>query len=119
MPRESKDARLERLEVSARSRAASRRAQRQSEKPVKLSPEEREQELLEDFEVLKNLVECGALEMPRLPRKYALLQRTFGWEFAKRARLRLPQLKWSLIAEWDKAIFRLEQRRAGAHLSGR
>ena len=50
----------------------------------------------------------GHLETPRLPWKYAWLQRLFGWHFARRAQLILPRLKWSLVRSLDKALFRFD-----------
>jgi glycosyltransferase involved in cell wall biosynthesis len=50
----------------------------------------------------------GRLEVPRLPSKYRWIQKTFGWSVAKDAQLRLPRLKWAVIAEWDKAMSTVE-----------
>jgi glycosyltransferase involved in cell wall biosynthesis len=54
----------------------------------------------------------GKLEMPHLRWKYAWLQPIFGYDFAKRAQLALPKIKWSMAHSWDKALFRLENRNA-------
>ena len=62
--RVSVDARLQRLEAQARSRAADRRARRRADAPVRLSPEEEEEQLRRSLEVLSILMECGALERP-------------------------------------------------------
>jgi glycosyltransferase involved in cell wall biosynthesis len=59
----------------------------------------------------------GRLDVPRLPRKYQWIQKTFGWRVAKDAQLRLPQLKWAVIAEWDKAMFTFERQRASLGLT--
>jgi hypothetical protein len=61
---------LERLEATARSRAASRRAERRPEKPAKLTPEEEEQQLYRNLQILRILVDVGALELAaeRCPR---------------------------------------------------
>jgi glycosyltransferase involved in cell wall biosynthesis len=41
--------------------------------------------------------------------KYEWIRRLFGWRIAKQAWLRLPVLKWSFVALWDKALFRLDE----------
>jgi glycosyltransferase involved in cell wall biosynthesis len=53
----------------------------------------------------------GALEFPRLPWKYAWLQRAFGWRSAKRAQLLLPCIRWSTIRHLDKALFHFDKAR--------
>lgn len=53
----------------------------------------------------------GHLEKPRLPWKYSWIKALFGWNWAKRAQLLLPSIKWSLIRSWDKALGRIENRR--------
>ena len=66
----------------------------------------------------------GKLEIPRLRRKYAWLGPIFGYDFAKRAQLALPKMRWFMSRSWDKALFRLENRNAskspryGAELLG-
>lgn len=58
----------------------------------------------------------GHLEVPRLRWKYAWMKPIFGSKAAKRAQMVLPQLKASLIRNWDKAMYRLETRgAAGSH----
>lgn len=52
----------------------------------------------------------GELELPRLPAKYHWIQRTFGWDAAKRAQMFVPRIKRSLVRSWDKALFHLENR---------
>jgi glycosyltransferase involved in cell wall biosynthesis len=52
----------------------------------------------------------GELKEPRLPWKYVWIQKLFGWESAKRARILLPRLRLSLIRSWDKALFERENR---------
>jgi glycosyltransferase involved in cell wall biosynthesis len=50
----------------------------------------------------------GRLEAPRLRWKYAWIQTIFGWKTAKRAQMILPQLKASLIRNWDEVMHRIE-----------
>jgi glycosyltransferase involved in cell wall biosynthesis len=52
----------------------------------------------------------GQLEAPRLSWKYAWMKPLFGWNLAKQAQLRLPQLKASVIRSWDKAMYKIENR---------
>jgi glycosyltransferase involved in cell wall biosynthesis len=52
----------------------------------------------------------GKLEIPRFSWKYGWIQKLFGWDAAQRARLVLPQLKWSMIRSWDRALSRRDQR---------
>jgi len=47
----------------------------------------------------------GALETPRLSWKYDYIRQLFGWRSAKIAQLRLRQLKWSLLRDWDRLLF--------------
>ncbi len=56
----------------------------------------------------------GKLEVPRLSWKYSWLQNLFGWEFARRAQISLPQLKWSAIRAWDNAMYRIDRPNTGA-----
>ena len=51
------------------------------------------------------------LRVPRLSWKYAWIRVLFGWGLAKRAQVFLPNLKWWLIRSWDRALFRIENRR--------
>lgn len=44
------------------------------------------------------------LEIPRLPWKYVWIEKTFGWDLAKRAQIVLPRFKWSLINFADKCF---------------
>jgi glycosyltransferase involved in cell wall biosynthesis len=53
----------------------------------------------------------GQLEVPCLSWKYAWIQTVFSGELAKRARVALPRLRWSVVRSWDKALFRIEKRR--------
>lgn len=50
----------------------------------------------------------GQLNVPRLRWKYAWLQGLFGYDFARRAQLSLPNLKWSLVKSWDKILSGLD-----------
>ena len=54
----------------------------------------------------------GHLEPPRLRRKYAWMGPLFGWKAAKWAQTKLPEIKSSCLRQWDKAMFRLEARKA-------
>jgi glycosyltransferase involved in cell wall biosynthesis len=56
----------------------------------------------------------GHLEEPRLRWKYAWMKPLFGWNAAKRAQTVLPLIKLACIRRCDKAMYRLESRRAGA-----
>ena len=51
----------------------------------------------------------GELELPRLPAKYHWIQRTLGWDAAKRAQAFVPRVKRSLVRSWDRALFQLER----------
>lgn len=53
----------------------------------------------------------GRLEPPRLRWKYAWMKPIVGVKAAKRAQMALPQFKASLLRRYDKAMFRLENRR--------
>jgi len=60
--------------------------------------------------------ECGGrLEAPRLPRKYAWIQKAFGWEAARQAQVLVPRLRLSLQRSWDRALFHLENRTSGCN----
>lgn len=50
----------------------------------------------------------GRLEMPRLSWKYAWIRSLLGGARAKRAQIRLRQVKWSLVRFWDKMLLRVE-----------
>ncbi|HYU45499.1 MAG TPA: glycosyltransferase family 2 protein [Terriglobales bacterium] len=52
----------------------------------------------------------GQLEVPRLSWKYSWIEAVFGYRLAKRAYLRLPQIKRALLRAWDKALLRIETR---------
>ena len=46
----------------------------------------------------------GRLEVPRLPWKYAWIQKAFGWGLAKQAWRRLPKIRSALARRWDWAL---------------
>ena len=52
----------------------------------------------------------GDVEEPRLSWKYNWIAKLFGWRVGWHAHRLLPKLKASLIIEWDKAMFQLENR---------
>ena len=43
----------------------------------------------------------GSVQVPRLPWKYAWIQKLFGWTFAKKAQLRYNYYKSSILSYWD------------------
>jgi glycosyltransferase involved in cell wall biosynthesis len=47
----------------------------------------------------------GELEEPKLPWKYAWIQKLFGWAAAKQAQLQYNQYKSSALRFWDKMLF--------------
>jgi len=53
----------------------------------------------------------GGLQVPKLSWKYSWICAVFGERHAKRARIVLPQLKWSVIQRLDKILFQLEGRK--------
>ena len=53
----------------------------------------------------------GKFEEPRLSWKYDWIVKHFGWSLGRRAELLMPKLRTSLNVAWDKAMFRLENRR--------
>ena len=64
----------------------------------------------------------GKLDQPRLHWKYAWMKPIFGRWVAKRAQIKLPQLRASTDRHWDKVMYRFENRRAveaGASFSAR
>jgi glycosyltransferase involved in cell wall biosynthesis len=50
----------------------------------------------------------GSLENPSLRWKYAWIRPLFGWGAAKWAQRALPQMKASVVRQWDKAMYRLQ-----------
>jgi len=59
----------------------------------------------------------GKLEVPRLSWKYSWIEPIFGRALARRSRIFLPRLKWSLLRSWDKALFRIANRHSTASTS--
>ncbi|HSZ63745.1 MAG TPA: glycosyltransferase family 2 protein [Terriglobales bacterium] len=59
----------------------------------------------------------GQLEVPRSSWKFAWIRATFGPEIAKRVQTTLSGWKHSVEKSWDKALFRMENRRVAANLS--
>src|SRR5579872_982172 len=57
----------------------------------------------------------GRLEEPRLRWKYAWMKPIFGWKAAKRAQMALPQLKASVLRNWDKAMYEFKAREPERH----
>ena len=47
----------------------------------------------------------GHLETPQLSWKYSWIRAAFGWNMAQRARFLLPNIKWSILRSFDKALF--------------
>jgi glycosyltransferase involved in cell wall biosynthesis len=66
------------------------------------------------FEKMQQLaVEAnGRLETPKLPWKYAWIQKLFGWDTAKRMQMLLPMVRWSIVQQWDRMLFNVEKRTA-------
>ena len=60
----------------------------------------------------------GELAIPRLRWKYRWMQPLFGYDLAKRAQFLLPRIRWFVESSWDKAMFRLENRRFHSGLNG-
>jgi len=50
----------------------------------------------------------GDLPLAPLPWKYAWIQRCFGWDAAKRARVALPEMRGRLRRKLDCVLHRLE-----------
>jgi glycosyltransferase involved in cell wall biosynthesis len=76
--------------------------------PERLDIVKRAQEMARDL--------GGQLEVPRFSWKYSWIEAVFGRRLAKRAQVSLPRVKWSLVRFWDKALFRLENRRLAGNL---
>jgi glycosyltransferase involved in cell wall biosynthesis len=67
-------------------------------------------ERLDVVNELRRLAESlgGWLEVPRLPRKYAWIQKVFGWPATKRIQLYYNHFKSSVLSSWDGALLRLK-----------
>jgi glycosyltransferase involved in cell wall biosynthesis len=50
----------------------------------------------------------GQLALPRLSWKYSWIQSLLGGVRAKRAQIRMRQIKWSVVRYWDKTLLRVE-----------
>jgi glycosyltransferase involved in cell wall biosynthesis len=68
---------------------------------------ERPDIVMEASELAKSL--GGELAMPRLSWKYAWIETLWGAAAATRAQVLLPSMKWSLVSQIDKALFRIEE----------
>jgi glycosyltransferase involved in cell wall biosynthesis len=53
----------------------------------------------------------GELHIPALRAKYRWIERLFGHRTAKRVQFLLPGLKWNVIRQWEKAMYKCEQHR--------
>ena len=53
------------------------------------------------------------LSVPRLPPKYDWIRRLFGWHVATRTRIVAPEIRWSIVRRWDKALAAFDRRDAG------
>ena len=65
-------------------------------------------DLVEELKKLANSL-GGKLQMPELGGRYSLLERFFGYSFAKRSRFQVRRLRWGLIRGWDKTMARLSR----------
>jgi glycosyltransferase involved in cell wall biosynthesis len=54
----------------------------------------------------------GSLQMPRLSWKYSWIEALFGKKMGRRAQIFLPNLKWSVLRSYDKALLRLTDRQS-------
>jgi glycosyltransferase involved in cell wall biosynthesis len=64
-------------------------------------------------DIVEKLEQCasdlgGHLEIPRLPWKYACIQKLFGWRSAKQVQTVYSECKLSLLSSWDAALSRLK-----------
>jgi hypothetical protein len=57
----------------------------------------------------------GQLHTPRLSWKYSWIDSIFGRNWAKRAQVALPRLRWSVARSLDKALFKMEHRKPAAN----
>jgi succinoglycan biosynthesis protein ExoM len=51
----------------------------------------------------------GPLDVPQLPARYDWIRKVFGWRTAKRISIVGPEIRWSIVRCWDKALARLER----------
>jgi glycosyltransferase involved in cell wall biosynthesis len=68
-------------------------------------------DLIQQVEQLAESV-GGRLQQPRLPWKYAWIERLFSRKLANHVQILLPRLKWSFVRIWDKAMFRCARTKA-------
>lgn len=66
-------------------------------------------DLLEDLQAMATAL-GGHLEKPHLGWKYAWIEPILGRKTAKWAQMALPELKSSLLRQWDKAMYQFESR---------
>jgi glycosyltransferase involved in cell wall biosynthesis/peptidoglycan/xylan/chitin deacetylase (PgdA/CDA1 family) len=52
----------------------------------------------------------GKLRSPHLSWKYSWIKILFGWIVAKNASLYLRKLRWATLKQWDKVLFRVQNR---------
>jgi glycosyltransferase involved in cell wall biosynthesis len=71
-------------------------------------------DLIEELKTLASELQ-GELKEPHLGWKYAWIKTLFGWEIAKRAQNRFPQLKTSCIMGYDKLMHSVETGRNAVH----
>jgi glycosyltransferase involved in cell wall biosynthesis len=57
----------------------------------------------------------GQLHTPRLSWKYSWIDAIFGRNWAKRAQVALPRLRWSVARSLDKALFKMEHPKPAAN----
>jgi glycosyltransferase involved in cell wall biosynthesis len=50
----------------------------------------------------------GRLDTPRFSWKYSWIESLFGRDAATRAQVVLPRVRWSLVRNWDRTLFRVE-----------
>ncbi len=53
----------------------------------------------------------GRLQPPNLSWKYAWIKTLFGWNWATRAQVFTPNVRWSLVRWWDKVSYEIEKKR--------
>jgi len=64
-------------------------------------------EIIAETQQLVSALGGGRLEIPRLPWKYAWIQKAFGWTAAKEAQVRFNHSKASAFRCWDRALLAL------------
>lgn len=66
-------------------------------------------DLIEKLQMMA--ADLGGDVRPRLPWKYAIIQKAFGWELARRAQLFIPWVKDSISISLDRALYRRESKK--------